>query len=245
VNIPLEGPFDHFNAYYQDNFLLIQFIVTEFIHTHQLACEIKQISSHFLTVPYQPTQILETLSLKISQLMGNLSPREHFPFSQWVKSPLTQLKDHSEQFSRNTHHQNKSHVKFHLTVHQLWLAAIHLLELIRYLQESLQNAEEKAPYFLLIKRAFQTFNTRFNQVTRLIPLILRVYIDNENVVYCLLRKRTQLNAIYGETFISKLLKKPLAPEKLLQLLLTRYQARGYDKFLHSFDPLSRLEEAKL
>lgn len=242
MNFPLEEPIDHFNAYYQDNFLLIQFIVNEFLYAHQLANTISQISHQFLSAPYHSAQILELLSQKISELMGNLSPHEHFPFSQWIKSPLTQLKDHSKQFSCNTHHQNKSHVLFHLKVHQMWLTAIHLLELIRYFQEPLQNKNQKNSHFLLIKRTFQTFTHSFNQVIRLLPLVVRSYIDNENVVYCLLRKREQLNAIYGQTFMSKLLKKPLAPEKLLQLLLTRYQARGYDKFLHSFDQLFSLKE---
>ena len=234
MNTPLEGLSDHFKAYYQDNFLLIQFIVVEFIQTYQLAHEVKQISYQFLTIPYQSTQILENLSQKVSELIGNLSPQEHFSFSPWIKSPLVQLKEHSEQFSRNTLNKHKSHVSFYLTVHQLWLATIHLAELIRYLQESLKDPQEKTPYLFLIKRTFQTFNTRFNQMIRLLPRLIRAYTDNENVIYSLLRQRTQLEAIYGQPFISKLLKKPLAAEKLLQLLLMRYQARGYDKFLHAF-----------
>jgi len=245
VNTLLDRPLHHFNAYYQDNALLIQFIVAEFIETHQLIHDVIQMSLQVLEAPYQLSYCLMPLCQKVNELIGYCASRQSALASQWIKGPLTQLKSYSEQFSANTYHQNKHHVNLSLGINQLWLATLHFLELLNHLQTALKKVQEASSYFLLVKRAFQAFQGRANRIPRLILKALTSYIDNENVVYCLLRKKTQLTEIYGHLFMSKLFKGSLASKKLLKLLLNRYQARGYETHLHSFEHLLPLEESIL
>jgi len=71
---------------------------------------------------------------------------------------------------------------------------------------------------------------RFNQMGRTIPRILNEYWNNENVIYCLLRKKDVLEEIYGSDFYKRL-KWPKKTSDLIELLLNRYQARGFEALL--------------
>ncbi len=228
----ISGPNQHFSAYYEDNSLLIQFIVVEFVHAHQLIFQTKSLMQEHLDSSQVSLTVLHSLRQLLGQLLGCFPQHEHSSFSRWTKGSLTKLKEYSEQFSRNSFHQNKQHVNLHMATHQAWLTAIHYLELINSLCRNPYTQHPEAILCLLpVKRTFNTLQIRFNQVIRSIPRVISDYGDNENVILCLLRKKAQFAEIYGPNFFYKHLKWPVKTKELVKLLTERYQSRGFEALL--------------
>jgi hypothetical protein len=233
------GPGHHFSAFYEDNALLIQFVVNEFIQSYQLTLKIKLlVQEHLDSHPPSDALIFGLIQI-LGQLVG-CPPQQERPssISHWTKGPLTKFKEHCEQFSRNSLHQNKQHVDLHMAAHQAWLISLHTLELLNSLTLNPYVANPKTILFLSpLKRAFQHLQIRINQIIRYIPRIMNVYWNNENVLLCLLRKKELLTEIYGPDFLHKRFKWPLKTAELIQLLIERYQARGFDSLLPTIQQL--------
>lgn len=240
---------DHFTTFYEDNSLLIQFIVVEFLHIHQLTFQIKTLIENQLnfTLDLDLNRFIPLLREMLAQLVGHHLPQQEkislSHLSHWTKGSLTKFKEYCERFSHNSYHQNRKHVHLHMAAHQVWLAAIEHMELLNSLQRNpyLQNVNTVLGV-QPIKRTFQTLQTRFNQVSRTIPRVISAYWDNENVVLCLLRKRNQLTEIYGSDFLYKRFKWPMKMKEIFQLLRKRYQDRGFEGLLPTIHQICDLEE---
>lgn len=236
-------PNPHFNAFYEDNSILIQFIVEEFIHSHQLTSQIKTLIQERL----DSKETLNSLSLFLiqilRQLIGSLHDQEHSSLSRWTSGSLTKFKEYCEQFSRNSSHQNKQHLNLHMAAHQAWLMATSNLEILSSLHTKSYIQDTKSILFLHpLKRSLQNLQMRFNQISRTIPRILNEFLNNENVIYCLLRKRGLLAEIYGYDLLSKHLKWPKRTSDLIELLMSHYQARGFEALLPSIQHFFESEQ---
>jgi hypothetical protein len=168
----------------------------------------------------------------LNQLLGTTaSDHERSTVSRWTKGPLTKLKDYCEQLSRNDGFQNKKSLKLHHFVHQAWLSALRHLESVHSLKQSL-NTPFAHNSLLATKRTAQHLNTRLNQVAKQLPKVLESYCQDENVLFFLFRKKEILSHIFGPTFLTKLLKfSAKKRHHLFQLLLHKYQQRGFDHLL--------------
>lgn len=236
-------PNHHFSAFYEDNSILIQFIVEEFIHSYQLTFQIKTL----IQERFDSTERLNSLSLSLIQILGQLigclHHQERSSLSRWTRGSLTKFKEYCEQFSRNSSHQNKQHINLYMAAHQAWLIATYNLELINSLYTNPSIPDSKSILFLLsLKRALQNFQMRFNQISRYIPRILNEFWNNENVIYCLLRKKDLLAEIYGYDFLYKRFKWLKKTSDAIELLISRYQARGFEALLPSIQHLFESEE---
>lgn len=229
----IREPNHHFKTYYEDNSLLIQFIISELVQVHQWICRIKTLNHE----PFANTNVCIPI---LEQLVGSVSPYEHPSRSRWSTGSLTKLKDYSEQFSRNSGHQQEHSANLALAAHQAWLAGLHYIELFYILSHA---PEEKINSLMLsLKRAFRSLELRFNQVIRYIPRLMPHYWSNENVTLCLLRKRGELTEIYGLHFLHKRFKYPLKMKELNHLLIQSYQARGFETLLPTIQQIFDLEE---
>ena len=228
----IPGPDQHFSAYYEDNSILIQFIMVEFVQTYQLTLQIKKLIQENLDSPQISSELFPSLIQILGQLTGCLSQHERSAFSRWTKGSLTKFKEHCEQFSRNSSHQNKQHVSLHMAAHHAWLTAIHNFELLNSLYTNPYTQNPKTLLHLFpLKRSFHILQNRINQIIRYIPHVMNDYWNNENVILCLLRKRAQFTEIYGSDFLYKRFKWPVKIKELIQLLVLRYQARGFEALL--------------
>jgi hypothetical protein len=236
-------PNHHFSAFYEDNSILIQFIVEEFIHSYQLTCQIKALIQERL----DSTETLGSYSLSLIQILGQLvgclHHQERSSLSRWTRGSLTKFKEYCEQFSRNSSHQNKQHVNLHMAAHQAWLMATYNLELLNSLYTNPYIPDSKSILFLLpLKRSLQNLQMRFNQISRYIPRVLNEFWNDENVIYCLLRRKDLLVEIYGQDFMYKRLKWPRKTSEMIGLLVSRYQARGFEALLPSIQRLLESSE---
>lgn len=228
MNRKNEGPNRYFNAYYEDNALLIQFIVVEFIQTYDLISQLETLSKDSLDSLQTTENVLSSLTLIFIQLVGSHTQQEGLSFTFWSKGCLSKLKEYCEQQSRNTHHQDEHHVTIHMAVHQAWLNALHNLELLNALHPTEIKSAKSAFLLLSLKRHIKSLQTRFKQVVQAIPRLITNFWDNENVLLYLLREKPQLIKIFGSDFLYKKLKCPIKSKLYVDLLTQRYHARGFD-----------------
>lgn len=235
------GPDHHFSAYYENNSLLIQFMMGEFIQTRQLTLRIKSLIHEHLESEEKFYAIYPSLIQTLRELIGSSARHEQHSFSLWSNGSLTKLKVYCEQFSRNSSHQHKRHINLHMATHQAWLSAMHNLELLNSLCiASYKNPETVLP-LISLKRTFNTLQIRFNQIVRSLPRVLNDYKSDENVILCLLRKRDQLIEIYGEDFLQRF-KWPFKSKELVQLLVERYQVRGFEALVPTIQQIFETKE---
>lgn len=237
----IKGPDHHFKAFYQDNSILIQFMIEEFIRSYQLNFQIKLLMQEHLESTRDLDTSFASLIQMLGQLIGYSSPQTHASFS-WNKGPLTKFKEYCEQFSRNSSHQDKQHVNLHMATHHAWLMALYNLELLNSLYSNSYVAQSDSLLFLIpLKRAFQSLQMRFKQISRYLPHVSHPYRDNENVILCLLRRKDLLQEIYGSDFLYKRFKWPMKTSELVAWLMQRYQARGFEALLPTIQYLSEPE----
>jgi hypothetical protein len=229
----IREPDRHFSAFYEDNSLLIQFILEEFIQSYQLTLQMKILIQDDLNSRQELSLLSSSLIQLLGQLVGYLPQQERAPFSRWTKGPLTKFKEYCEQLSHNSSYQNKLYSNLHMAAHQAWLTAIHNLELLNYLHISSYTKKNQRSilFFHPLQRAFHGLQMRFNQIRRYIPRVMSAYWNDENVILCLLRKRALLTEIYGSDFLYKRFKWPMKTSELIRLLVQRYQARGFEALL--------------
>jgi len=238
----IRDPDSCFSPFYENNSLLIQFILEEFIESYQLVFQIKTLIQKRLNFNQTLDSLSSSLIHLLSQLIGSPPKHERYSFSRWTKGPLTKFKEYAEQFSRNSRHQNRMHIHLHISTRQAWVKAIHNLELLDYLYVNPCPPNPKAVLFLIpLKHALKTLQVCFNQISRYIPRIVNAYWDDENILLFLLRKKALLAKIYGNDFLYQEFKWPIKGSELIQLLTERYQTRGFEALLPVIQELSQEE----
>lgn len=219
--------------------------MSEFIQIYQSTFQIKTLIQDHLDSIKTSEVVFTSLIQIFGQLVGCLPQEERSSLSRWKKGSLTKFKEYCEQFSRNASHQNKKHADLHMAAHQTWLTAIHNFELLNslYINPYTQN-REAILLVLPFKRALNTLQIRFNQVIRYLPRVMHEYWNNENVILCLLRKKTELAEIYGPDFLYKRFKWPVQTQELIQLSIQRYQSRGFESLSPIIQQIFNEEEIK-
>lgn len=237
MNTKIQEETRHFNAYYSDDSILVQFIIEDFIQAHLLIAQIRDLIQINMHLPQVSTALFPSLIQILEQLIGSSSYQRHSVHSYWANGALTKLKEHCEQFSLNSSHQNKRYLSLHLSTYYAWSMAIDNLAYLKSLDSSSQPNPSFSQDSNSIKRSFEQFQKRFNQITRTIPLILKGYWNNENVLYCVLRKKEIFAEIFGKEFLSKKLKVTKEKSDLVKFLVQRYQVRGFENILPAIERL--------
>lgn len=241
TQIPI--PSSDFSAYYEDNSILIQFMIVEFVHIYQNLFQVHTLIQEQLDSNHLSVTLFPSLIQLLEQLVGSPSQQEKSSFSRWTKGSLTKFKDYCEQFSRNSSHQNKQYVSLHMAAHQTWLVAVHNLELLNslYMHASLKPIQQQMKT-ISFKRIFNHLHMRFNQVIKRFPRVITDYSNNENIILCLLRRKSQFVEIYGTDFLANRFKWSTKLKELVQLATQRYQARGFEAILSMIQQLHPVEE---
>lgn len=232
----------HFAPFYQDNSILIQFVIEEFIHVYQLISKF----NHLNQISETENPLSNSLIPVLKDLIGGGDHEELSSSSHWARGSLTKLKEYCEQFSCNSSHQHKHSMHLHMAAHQTWLMAMHSFELLKSLHgNGCTHCFGNKLISHSLKRSIQRLLMRFNQLSRYILRALGDYGNNENVIYCLLRKKELLSEIYSEDFLYKCFKGTKKESHLIDMLLSRYQNRGFETLLPSIQTLCESELKEL
>lgn len=219
-------------------------MIEEFTRSYPLHIQIKCLVQE----GYQRHKSLDVVSSSVIPLLGQLVgiSLQHNCVSSclWSKGPLTKLKEYCELFSSNSRHKNKPHVDLYIASHYAWMKALYAFESMSSLYAYSQSPQTLSTSFLMpLKQAFEHLHHRFNKIIHLIPRVSNSFWNNENVILCLLRKKSALEEIYGEDYLHKQFKCPIHPSELNAMLNERYQARGFDALMPTIQSLFKTEEA--
>lgn len=188
---------------------------------------------------------VSSLTTLLDNLAGSSHPEDQHSLSRWSCGSLTQLKNHGEQFARNATFQNKHLLNFHKGVHQAWLNAVYLLGLLNLLNKTPYPTYSPSQFTLLsINRSLHTLQKHFLRVTQTLPKILTPYLDNENLIFTLLRNKEGLDMAYGYNFFDKHVKRSPCKGNPMKWLLGRYEARGFEATLPSIRLLFKEESSR-
>ena len=216
-------------------------MIVEFVHAYQLIFELKLLLRKYFDYSQKDRSPLISLRKVFEQLNGSHPTYEH---SFWAKGSLTKLKEYCLHFSNNTSLQNEHHINLHMTAHQALLTTMHIQELLNSLimNPYTQNSGVILKLFP-IKNSFLNLQKHIKQMIRYFPKVLRPFWNNENVILCLLRIRTQLTEIYGSDFFAKYCKWPRkrVSGDLFQFLVQRFKERGFEALLPTIQQIFESE----
>ena len=224
----IRKPDRHYNAYYEDNALLIQLMLLEFLATQQLADQICTLSDHCLKTNESIHPFLSLLSGQFAQLLGSVTETSCELNSQGC---LTKLKNYSRQFSKNGTHKNKSILPLYKTIYKTWLSALKNAEIIDILQSPLTQIT--APSLAKMKQAMGYFHTLLSRISKDLPKIVRLFWENENVMFFIIKKKENFIAVYGSDFIKIFFKNSEKKQKIIRLISNNYTGRGFSHLVTS------------
>lgn len=229
-------PNRHYSSYSEDNSLLIQFMIVEFIHTAQLSIKLKSLVQNHLKTNQSLIPILPDIKQVIEQLLREHPRREGSDSFPGAKGSLVKLKEYCGCFSQNTSHQNKHHLHLHSAANQALLTALHIQETLTVVPLNVHE-NKRTRSSIPIRGAMTVFQNKINQIIRRFPQALTAFWDNENVVFCLFRLRQSFIDIYGSDVIAKQFKTPAETKQLMELLCERYRKRGFDTLIPTIHQL--------
>jgi len=229
-------PNHHYSSYSEDNSLLIQFMIVEFIHTAQLSNKLKCLIQKHLKTNQSLIPIFPDIKQIIEQLIREHPRREGSDSFPGAKGSLAKLKEYCGFFSHNSSHQNKHHLHLHLAANQALLTALHIQETLTAVPLNVHENKRTTSSFP-IKGAITIFQNKINQIIRRFPQALTAFWDNENVVFCIFRLRQSFIDIYGTDVIAQQFKTPAETKQLMELLCERYRERGFDSLIPTIHQL--------
>ena len=222
---------NHFKAYFEDQHLLVQFILTEFLQSYQSHMQIKSILNKCFDDSAITDYHFSNLEKIMSQLVGYLSPqKQHTSISRWKRGTLSKLKEYTEKLLEQIKREDKQLQNLYKAVHRAWLIAVHNLELLHQSQNVFLKTEQASVEIEKLKKGFKPLERELKRIKNQIPFLFRTYWNNENIIFCLFRYREALIGIYGNDF-NKKFKWPTNHSKIKNLLDKRFQERGFDSLL--------------
>lgn len=223
----VQEPSQHFKAYYQENSILMQLMISEFFEIHQIACNIFKLEKSKESV--QPKEYIGHLFQYLKEMFGE-SNDHGLSISRWSRGPMSRMQEYCEHFSRNSTDLNKPHLNLLSILHESWLCAKHNLELI-YSLNSCYNENKFSVILFRIHRAVHSLLIRIQLTTKHLFNCLKTYNDDENVIFFLLRKKEFLIKIYGIDQFNQLLLFFAKNQNLASFLIKRFKARGFEQLL--------------
>lgn len=225
----------HFNPYIHHNHLLIQFIASEFIHAHIHIHQLKP--PVFQTLSSAPSDFFSQTMHHLSCLLG--VPHNCRPWSSyWHRASLTKLKTYTEQLNCNNQHQSKTFLDLYRHIHRCWMNCMHYEEMLKGVPMLTPYTNRPSPVDIhTFSKIVSSLHSNIAQAAKHLLKALQQYIDNENVLLFLLKRKEELQKVYGsecllELFCSKKSKKKVPH---LELLKEKYTRRGFDNIVSIID----------
>lgn len=216
-----------FKPYFFQNSILIQFIFFEFILTHKKILKIKfaYIEKKKLSLPTS----WKNLFFLFNELVGFPYQEDRPPLSYWIKGPFAKLKSYVFHYAKNDTASNKIPLQLLTNLHALELSIIRMIELLKIFEEKMaDNKLINRQIHKEIKLFFETFEEIIEQI----PKMIIPYLDNENLLLFLFRKKESIQQIFGVDFLKTLkryhsMKKFVNSKDLLEQMVKRYTKRGF------------------
>lgn len=226
----------HVNSYHQNNSLLFQFILAEFIDAYT---EIQRIDSLRRTTPSPSNESAPQDDTPIKEALIKLlgSPKEYMRIFSWNFSEglLAKLRTYCALFIQNAESDEKDLIAIQHYADKVWQGC---LQAIDSLQE---NPKDRALFLNPLDKAI----TAMQRLAKLIARLVHQFRDDENAIFYVLRHHKILDKLYGHRFIVKLMGKIYTKglKEAHFFLVKKYQQRGFDQVVSAIETAIKEVEA--
>lgn len=238
------------NVYSQSTSLLFQFILSEFVISYKKIQEIEktyeQMESSLIKLRLQGdvgiylNALLDLMpSLTGSQMV--IVNEQTFPWTNH-KGSLNKLRHYCYLLSHRSSGQSDI-LNMNISVSKAFHSALQIREVIFSLQRQCEDPH-RIPNYVSLYQLLDRVIDNMRRASRLILRILIQFKEDENVLYFLLKHKTDFDQLYKTQFVARILKK-MFPKGALDandLLKKKYSDRGFHNLIESItNQVSNLE----
>lgn len=235
----------HVNSYHQNNSLLFQFILVEFVEAFTEIQRLDSLCNRTPTPLPQDEQACRQVEnnnhLVESALTKLVGPTKHYMrlFSwNFSEGLLSKLRTYCALFLQNSETDEKELIAIQHYADKIWQGCLQALD-------TLQEAPQDRP---LLFAALDKASSAMQRFAKLIARLLHQFRDDENVIFYVLRHHQVFDKLYGNRFVIKLLCRiyPKGLKEVQLLLVKKYTERGFDNILPViYSSLKELEVSSL
>lgn len=227
------GP--NLNTYCQSTSLLFQFTLYEFITSFKRVLEIEKtyeiMESELIKqrlkgdVKSYLDSLLEQIPLLIGAQMV-MANEQTFPWTH-SKGSLNKLRHYSYLLSQKCIDQDDI-ANMNVCVSKAFHSALQIRDVIFSLKRQAEDPE-KIPNYVSLYRLLDRLIDNMKRVSRVLLKILIQFKEDENILFFLLRYKSDLDQLYKTQFVTKILQKmyPEGHSSMKEYIKKQYQQRGF------------------
>lgn len=235
----------HVNSYHQNNSLLFQFILVEFIEAFT---EIQKIDALCSRTPSplpsgehayrQIENNIPTIQMTLSKLVGPTGDYMRLFTWNFSEGLLSKLRTYCSLFLQNADTDEKELIAIQHYAEKVWQSCLQATD-------ALQEIPQDRP---AVFTALEKSSSAMQRFAKVIVRLIHQFRDDENVIFFIVRNHKIFDKLYGNRFITKLFTKiyPKGLKDVQQLLIRKYTERGFENVLPSIcNAVTEIETAQL
>lgn len=218
------------NSYHQNNSLLFQFILVEFIEAFH---QVKQLDSFCNDFPTpllhealtcrqteSSTHLIQTALLK---LVG--STRDYMQLFTWSFSEglLSKLRAYCALFLKNAEGEEKELMAIQHYADKIWHGCLQAIEALQ------EEPQDRSILFAALGKS----NSAMQRFAKLMTRLIQQFRNDENVIFYVLRNHKTFDELYGNRYVIKLFSRmyPKGLKEAQRFLIKKYMERGFENVL--------------
>lgn len=207
------------NSYHHTDSLLVQFVLNDFLLTLEEACIIRTFTDQKVATD----EFVQKLTGYLVNLAG--SEQAYMRIFSWIvdSGVLTKLKNTSDLLSERTKKGDGDFALLHSTAHKAWIDCLYTVDLIR----DFQGSEVDAVY---LRKAVEKCLNSIQKLKPAVKKILPKYIEDENMLFFILRNKERFDTQMGALWSKKLFNTHY-PDGALAHMTEKFGARGFMNLL--------------
>lgn len=183
-------PHQHINAYHYDPSLLFQFILSETLATLRFT-----------------KKLLDAEADEVAEPLRNLVGTLNDPYRLFSWAPengtLAKLKAYCSYFAHSAEPYDNVLIPLVHTAEQSWLLSLVCLDDLRHYERTKGSGETAEK----LKKSIKELALSLNRLAKQIAKLIEQFWNDENVIYFILRHRSEFDEVFGDKFVKGLLKK--------------------------------------
>lgn len=222
----------HVNSYHQNNSLLFQFILAEFLEAFT---EIQRLDALCCRVPTplpsdelscrQAENNLHLIQPILTKLVG--STRDYMRLFSWNYSEglLSKLRTYCALFLQNADTDEKELIAIQHYADKIWQNCLQAVD-------ALNDVPQDRPQLFA---SLEKSSSAMQRFAKLITRLIHQFRNDENVMFYILRNHKTFDQLYGNRYVIKLFSKiyPKGIKEVQLLLIKKYSDRGFENMLPS------------
>ncbi|HEV8051018.1 MAG TPA: hypothetical protein VGP47_00875 [Parachlamydiaceae bacterium] len=234
----------HVNSYHQNNSLLFQFILAEFLEAFteiqrldSLCSRTSNLSSDELSCR-QAENNLHLIHPVLTKLVG--STRDYMRLFSWNFSEglLPKLRTYCALFLQNADTDEKELIAIQHYADKIWQNCLQALDALH------EVPQDRTQLFASLEKS----SSAMQRFAKLMTRLIHQFRNDENVIFYVLRNHKTFDKLYGNRFVIKLFSKiyPKGLKEAHNLLITKFTDRGFENMLPSiFAATAEVEASSL